>query len=84
MLSCGDTFLIPKSVNAVEHLWIVVTDPDPATFQSVCVNVTTSTGKFEKLVTLLPGDHPFIKHESVVFYADAQMLDPQGSPKTGQ
>jgi hypothetical protein len=75
VLSCGDTFLIPKSSNQTPHLWILITEPDPITFESVCVNVTTSTGRFETIVTLMPGDHPFIKHESVILFADARKLD---------
>lgn len=75
MLSCGDTFLIPKSSDQIEHLWILVTEPDPVTFEAVCVNVTSSAGRYETIVTLRPGDHPFIKHESVVLYADAKKLD---------
>ena len=75
MLTCGDTFLLPKSADAVEHLWIVLTDPDPQSNQAVCVNVTTRQSHSETTVVLQPGDHPFIRHESVVHYADADFLN---------
>jgi hypothetical protein len=75
LLAPGDTFLIPKSSNQIEHLWIVVTEPDPVTFEAVCVNVTTLQTVCDKTVILQPGDHPFIKHPSIVLFADAQTLD---------
>lgn len=74
MLSCGDTFLIPKSSGETEHLWIVVTDPEPDTSFAVCVNITTKQSYSETTVILRPGMHPFIKHDSVVYYSDAQIL----------
>jgi hypothetical protein len=75
VLTSGDTFLIPKSSTEIEHLWIIVTDPDPATFEAVCVNVTTLKIICDKTVTLQPGEHPFIKHPSIILFSDAQKLD---------
>jgi hypothetical protein len=72
-LKCGDTFLLPKSSNDTEHLWIVITEPD-ANGESVCVNITTRRSYSETTVVLQPGNHPFIAHESVIFYADARII----------
>ena len=73
-LKCGDTFLAPKTSYAIEHLWIVITHPDKDG-KAVCVNVTTKHSYSETTVILRKGDHPFIKHDSVVNYADSQILD---------
>ena len=75
VLTCGDTFLIPKSSDDTEHLWIVITPPEADTARAVCVNVTTKQSYSETTVILRPADHPFIQHESVIFYKDAQILD---------
>jgi hypothetical protein len=75
MLGCGATFLLPKSSASTEHLWIVLTEPDATTGKAVCVNVTTRQPFSETTVILQPGEHPFVKHESVVHYADASFLD---------
>lgn len=75
MLRCGDTFLLPKSAYEVEHLWIVITDPEPDSNKAVCVNITSRNSFSETTVILKKGDHPFIKHESVINYADARELD---------
>jgi hypothetical protein len=75
VLSCGDTFLMPKSSRATEHLWVVITQPEPGASLAVCVSITTRRSNSELTVILYPGDHPFIRHESVVHYADAQILD---------
>jgi hypothetical protein len=75
LLSCGDTFLIPKSGRQTEHLWIVVTDPEPETDLAVCVSITTRRSNSDTTVIILPGMHPFIRHDSVVYYSDAKILD---------
>ena len=74
MLSCGDTFLIPKSKNEVEHLWVVVTEPGEDG-RAVCVNISTRQEYSDSTVVLKPGEHPYIKHDSIVYYTDAQVLD---------
>ena len=76
MLTCGDTFLIPKRGADVEHLWIVITEPD-ADANAVCGSVTTKRSYSDTTVVLDVGDHPFINHESVIHYADARILDLQ-------
>ena len=75
MLQLGDTFLLPKRANHTEHLWIVITRPDPETGAAVCVNVTTRQSYSESTVVLKIGDHPFITRESVVYYSDARRLN---------
>ena len=74
MLKIGDTFLLPETSSGTEHLYIVITEPD-AYGKAVCVNVTTAYSFSERTCVLQTGDHPFIKHESVVRYQYAKILD---------
>jgi hypothetical protein len=74
LFKAGDTFLLPKTSDGVEHLWIVVTDPD-INANAIGVNVTTRYSTSETTVVLMPGDHPFIKHESVIRFRDAKILE---------
>ena len=74
MLSCGDTFLMSNSPEEPSHLWIVLTDPEPVTYRAVCVSITSRKSHSEATVILRPGDHPFIRHESVVYYTEARWL----------
>jgi hypothetical protein len=74
-LKCGDTFLLPKSSNDIEHLWIIVAELDATTRRAVCVNVTTEQANSDKTCQLSKGDHPFVKHASVIFYQDAREID---------
>jgi hypothetical protein len=74
-LRCGDTFLVPKSSDQTEHLWIVITPPEVGTAKAVCVSVTTSRAYSETTAVLQRGDHPFVNHESVIYYQDARILD---------
>jgi len=75
MLKCGDAAEMPKPGQAVPHLWIIVTDPLASSHEAVIVNVTTLRQHSDTTVVLKPGDHPYIQHDSVIFYADARLAD---------
>lgn len=75
-MECGDTFLSPAPGGAVTpHLWIVVTPPDPQAHRCAIVSVTTLRNNKDQTVILRPGDHPFIRHDSTIFYGDAMVVD---------
>jgi hypothetical protein len=54
------------------HLWLVLTDPRGQPPFVYAVMVRTRTRFTDDTLVLLPGDHPFIKHESSVHYSSAQ------------
>ncbi len=72
-LRCGDTIEMPKSVHAAPHLWILVTDPKSDTGEVVIVNVTSLKPESDRTVIVSPREHPYIRHESVVFFQDARI-----------
>ena len=75
-MDCGDTFLMPAPGGvATPHLWIVVTQPDPQTHLCAIVSVTTLRNSKDQPVILRRGDHPFIRHDSTIFYGDAMIVD---------
>jgi hypothetical protein len=75
-MDCGDTFLMPAPGGvATPHLWIVVTQPDPQTHLCVIVSVTTLRNSKDQTIILRVGDHPFIRHDSAIFYGDAMIVD---------
>jgi hypothetical protein len=75
-MDCGDTFLMPAPGGvATPHLWIVVTQPDPQTHLCAIVSVTTLRNSKDQTVILRPGDHPFIRRDSTIFYGDAMIVD---------
>jgi hypothetical protein len=77
-MDCGDTFLMPAPGGvATPHLWIVVTQPDTQTHLCAIVSVTTLRNSKDQTVILRPGDHPFIRHDSTIFYGDAMIVDAQ-------
>lgn len=59
--------------NPTRHLWVAVTDPDPQTGEVVIANITTQAPGRDQTCILNPGDHPFLKHESVMNYAEAMI-----------
>jgi len=67
MLNCGDTFYAADTEDDEPHLCIIITPPEAG--DVVVVSVTTRRRKSETLVCLNVGDHPFIKHPSVIAYA---------------
>ena len=70
VVSAGDTYILRKPGDGVPHLWAVLTDPDKDD-TVVIVNLTTRQPHSDDTVILHPGDHPFVLHETVVFYQDA-------------
>ena len=62
---------------ATPHLWIVITEPDPSSNLCAIVSVTTLRNSKDQPVILRVGDHPFIRHESTIFYGDAMIEDVQ-------
>lgn len=73
MIKRGDAVLMPKYADATPHMWIVLTAPD-ANNDVVIVNVTSLKNHADQTTILKVGDHPYIKHDSVVLYADARIV----------
>ena len=72
MLNCGDTFYWAESDDEEPHLRIIVTPPEAG--EVAIVSVTSRHKKSETLVCLEVGDHPFIKHSSVIAYAYSKIV----------
>ena len=69
--------MLLKPGQQTEHLWVLITSVDPKSGQALMVNITTRRPHSPDTTTILNvGDHPFIKNPSVVFYADARLVDP--------
>jgi hypothetical protein len=75
MASLGDSFMLPKPGRDTEHLWVLITGPEPATHEAIMVNITTQRPHSDTTTILNAGDHPFIQKPSVVFYSDARIVD---------
>lgn len=54
------------------HLWVVVTDPDPDDHKQVLVMIVSARRHTDKTLSLPPGSHPFIQHESHLDYGGAR------------
>ena len=72
MAGLGDTIILPKPGAEKEHLWVVITNPDPNTGEVIMVNLTTQRPHSDTTTVLLPGEHPFIDRPTVAFYHDAR------------
>ncbi len=72
----GDTFL-PHDVN-LEHLLVVISDPESNPDDDIVwVNITTYRQDKDCACILEKGDHPYIRHRSVVRYEDSEPI-PRG------
>jgi hypothetical protein len=67
----GTSILLPKRGGDIRHLWIVLTEPEGHPPQVAIVNLTTRRAGSDDTCVLQPGDHEFVKAESVIHYADA-------------
>lgn len=69
-MNLGETFVGYDSGN---HLWVVVSVPTERG-EIAIVNLTTHTrrrGCGDHCVTVGPGEHAFVRHESCVYYREA-------------
>jgi len=67
---CGACFLAGPE-DEVLHLRVVLTPP--LNGEVIVVSITTQRAKSETLVVVRPGDHPWIRHPSVVAYRYAEI-----------
>jgi len=69
MISQGDTFWAKDFAEGVDsHLLIVISDPVKNPDELVLVTLTTWERDKDDSCYLMPGDHPFIKHDTCVQY----------------
>lgn len=66
-MDCGDTFMIEDEDGEDEHLHILLTAPSLGG-EVVTASISTKRKRSETLVCVHPGEHPFIRVESVVPY----------------
>ena len=77
-MNVGDTFF---GLDHRGHLWIVLTSPNPQG-EVVLVSLTTHDAPRrafcdKRCVIIQPGEHPYPRHDSCVFYRDAFLTDTQ-------
>lgn len=69
----GDAFINVPARGVPSHLWFILSDPSKAPQRILIVNVTSAhEGRdVDSACILEPGEHPFIRHRSYVFYEGA-------------
>src|SRR5271157_4082219 len=72
MIACGDTFLFAEEDEDKLHLTVVLTEPD-RNGKVVTVAVVTRHRRSDAMVPLEVGDHPFIRHPSVMAFVHARV-----------
>ncbi|MGE5343067.1 MAG: hypothetical protein ACM3SY_16455 [Candidatus Omnitrophota bacterium] len=70
----GSTFLLPTPPNyKIFHLFILIA-VEKNTGRGLIVNVTTHRAGRDESCILIPGDHPFVKHKSVINYEYSRII----------
>lgn len=72
MIQYGDTFMFDDDEDVTGHLHIVITKPNEKG-EVVTVPVTTQRRHSETIVMLDKGDHPRIKHPSVISFTHSRI-----------
>ena len=73
VVSAGETYKLRKPGDDTPHLWAVITDPNQDD-NVVIVNLTTRQPHSDDTVILRRGEHPFVRHETVISYQDAMLV----------
>ena len=73
-LRAGDAFINSESGSIPSHLWFILSDPGKDSEHVLIVNATSSfLGRdVDNSCILKRGEHPFIRHESYIFYEGAK------------
>ena len=75
-LKIGDGIFLEKPDRySISHLWLVITEPFGDPPKVIIVNLTTQRDGSDTTVVLGAGDHPYVTHPSVVFFADARDVE---------
>jgi hypothetical protein len=75
-LKIGDGIFLEKPDRySISHLWLVITEPFGSPPRVIIVGLTTQRDGSDTTVVLTPADHTFIKHPTIVFYADAREVE---------
>ena|SRR6266478_3788630 len=67
-MDAGTTFLRSDSD---KHLWVIISDPKADAETVLIVNLTSLDVRKESVCVLHVGEHPWIRHDTCVNYADA-------------
>jgi len=70
-IRAGRSLLIYPRPDAKPHLWFVLTDPQGTPGRIVAVMVQSAKVHTDRTVMLMPGEHPFIRHETAVSFGTA-------------
>jgi hypothetical protein len=71
----GDSFWVRTPFEPVEHIWIIITKPNPLNRTAIWVNLTTERPDSDRTTVVRRGDHPTVCHTCVVYYRDAKFVD---------
>jgi hypothetical protein len=74
-VNLGDTFVI-------EHLWIVITLPAGDGSLAMVTFTTWRSPKDDDTCIVLPGEHRFVRHKTVLAYKHARVFPPDAQART--
>lgn len=75
-LNIGDCLILEKPDRySISHLWLVITEPFGSPSRVIIVGLTTQRDGSDTTLVLTPGNHAFVRHPTVVFYADAREVE---------
>jgi hypothetical protein len=75
-MNIGDAFLMSVAPRHIPHLYFVISDKNKNSGTFIIVNITGDRFRSGKECVLNLGDHPWIKKESFVSFADALEINP--------
>ncbi|MCZ6634220.1 MAG: hypothetical protein O7G87_12510 [bacterium] len=69
----GISVVIPSPPSDIKHPWIALTYPSELPAKIARVNLTSFRDGSDTTVVFEPGDHPWIRHRTIVYYAQAKV-----------
>jgi hypothetical protein len=72
--TAGDTFIISGHGQRSPHLWVLLWGPAGSADAFLSVSLTTLRPHSDGTCVVKVGEHPFIKHDTCVMYADTRRI----------
>jgi hypothetical protein len=72
--AAGDSFYLLRGTGSQPHLWVLLWGPRGVADAFLAVHLTSVKPHSDRTVTLLPGDHPFVRHETVAEFRDVRRI----------
>jgi hypothetical protein len=81
-MKAGDVFRFNGIADI--HVWMIISDPSRDPHHVLIVNFTSEAPDLDPVCSIIPGDHPFIQHRTLIQYSRARLVKDEALHQKGR